>query len=86
MPAAGGGVKGKRSVCRGRQDASLLCQAKRLPGTANGEKELRNILSPSHGYRRDSHLRVARSAALTAHRAVIHYRRLRFAYPRQRGP
>ena len=52
MPAAGGGVKGKRSVCRGRQDASLLCQAKRLPGTANGEKqeernELRNILSPS---------------------------------------
>ncbi len=26
-------------------------------------------------------LRSARSAALTAHRAVIHYRRLRFAYP-----
>ena len=39
LPAAGGGIKGKRSVCRGRQDASLLCQAKRLPGTANGEKE-----------------------------------------------
>ena len=28
-----------------------------------------------------SRLRVTRSAALTAHRAVIHYRRLRFAYP-----
>ena len=25
------------SVCRGRQDASPLCRAKRLPGTANGE-------------------------------------------------
>ena len=37
LPAAGGGVKGKRSECRGRQDASLLCQAKRLPGTANGD-------------------------------------------------
>ena len=29
----------------------------------------------------DSPLRRARSAALTAHWAVIHYRRLRFAYP-----
>ncbi len=37
LPAASGGVKGKRSVRRGRQDASLLCQAKRLPGTASGE-------------------------------------------------
>ena len=33
----------------------------------------------------DSSLRRARSAALTAHRAVIHYRRLRFAYPLHRG-
>ena len=29
----------------------------------------------------DSCLRAARSAALTVHRTVIHYRRLRFAYP-----
>ena len=28
-----------------------------------------------------SSLRRARSAALTVHRTVIHYRRLRFAYP-----
>ena len=29
-------MKPRRSVCSGRQDASLLFQAKRLPGTANG--------------------------------------------------
>ena len=33
----------------------------------------------------DSSLRRARSAALTAHRAVIHYRRLRCAYPLHKG-
>ena len=33
----------------------------------------------------DSSLRRARSAALTVHRTVIHYRRLRFAYPWQGG-
>ena len=33
----------------------------------------------------DSRLRAARSAALTVHRTVIHYRRLRFAYPLQSG-
>ena len=32
-----------------------------------------------------STLRRARSAALTAHWAVIHYRRLRFAYPLHKG-
>ena len=30
-------IKPKRSARRGRQDASLLCQAKRLPGTASGK-------------------------------------------------
>ena len=34
---------------------------------------------------RDSSLRRTRSAALTAHRAVIHFRRLRFAYPLHKG-
>ena len=29
-------MKPRRSECRGRQDASLLCQAQQLPGTANG--------------------------------------------------
>ena len=33
----------------------------------------------------DSRLRAARSAALTVHRTVIHYRQLRFAYPLQSG-
>jgi hypothetical protein len=36
LPAAGGGVKGRRSVCRGLQGASLLCQAQLPQGTANG--------------------------------------------------
>ena len=36
LPAAGGGVKGKRSVCRGRHEMSLRRQTKFLPGTANG--------------------------------------------------
>ena len=30
-------------------------------------------------------LRATRSAALTVHRTVIHYRRLRFAYPQNEG-
>ena len=38
------------------------------------------LLHPSVG-KADNRLRAIRSAALTAHRAVIHYRRLRFAYP-----
>ena len=35
-----GRIKRWRSVCRGRQGASLLCQAKVLPGTANGQGAL----------------------------------------------
>ena len=35
LPAAGGGAKGRRSVCSGRQGSSLLCQATIPPGTAN---------------------------------------------------
>ena len=34
--AASGGVKGKRSVCRGLRKTSLLRQAKFSQGTANG--------------------------------------------------
>ena len=33
----------------------------------------------------DSSLRRARSAALICHRHIIHYRRLRFAYPLHKG-
>ena len=40
-PGAGGGRGASGS---GRQDASLLCQAKRLPGTASGEKN--RLFSP----------------------------------------
>ena len=38
LPAAGGGVKGKRSVCRGRRAASLLCgrSSCRAPQTEDG--------------------------------------------------
>ena len=44
-----------------------------------GRGEHKKFNSPSH------RLRAARSAALTVHRTVIHYRRLRFAYPLQSG-
>ena len=56
-------------------------------GGPKGRGEKNSILpnSPSHGFRRASRLRAARSAALTAHRAVIHFRRLRFAYPLKSG-
>ena len=33
-----GRIKGGRSECRGRQETSLLRQAKFLPGTANGNR------------------------------------------------
>ena len=37
--------------------------------------------TPQSAFSADSSLRQARSTALTVHRTVIHYRRLRFAYP-----
>ena len=56
-----------------------------VPRQGRGEKNHILPNSPSHGFRRASRLRAARSAALTAHRAVIHSRRLRFAYPLESG-
>ena len=44
-------MKHRRSVCRGRQDASLLRQAQRLPGTANGDPRrfTQGIATPTCG-------------------------------------
>ena len=39
LPAASGGVKGKRSVCRGLQKTSLLRQAKFSQATTNGRSD-----------------------------------------------
>ncbi len=51
-----------------------------VPFRRGDSRIARYTLSVAYG---DSSLRRARSAALTAHRAVIHYRRLRFAYPQR---
>ena len=46
-------VKGRRSVCSGRQEASLLRQAMLLPGTANGHRAVTISTAPcTHCQRR----------------------------------
>ena len=71
-------------VVRRSRKASLVQREVPLKGA---EGLLPNIVqSPSQKSKIfASRLRAARSAALTAHRAVIHSRRLRFAYPLHKG-
>ena len=61
-------------LCKGRWAAE-----RRLGGVVTCREN-----NPSVSFA-DSSLRRARSAALTVHRTVIHYRRLRFAYPLHKG-
>ena len=66
---------GKPPLCKGRWAKSLIL----LGGV------VRIVTIPQSPQCGDSCLRAARSAALTVHRTVIHYRRLRFAYPLHKG-